>query len=94
MSAAGFGGIEGAIKRGVEEAFKRGFDAGVAHQKKADPPPKAKQLRDLLNEAVGALQDLHHHATWDADGELTQEEFDTLMNAAEQALLKAAKVKR
>lgn len=41
-----------------EAAFKRGFDAGVAHQKKAGPSPRAKQYRDALKTVLLALKDL------------------------------------
>lgn len=40
-----------------EAIYKRGFDAGVEYQKKADPPPMAKALKkelDLLRSAARA----------------------------------------
>lgn len=33
-----------------EAAYKAGFDTGVAYQKKADPPPKARELGKQLRE--------------------------------------------
>lgn len=44
-----------ALTRAEEIAFGHGFDAGIAHQKKAAPSPKAKQYRD---EAIAARADL------------------------------------
>lgn len=34
----------GIYERAAELLMKRGFDAGVEHQKTASPPPKARQL--------------------------------------------------
>lgn len=47
-------------ERLAEEAFKRGFDAGVEHQKKAAPSPKAKQYRDALRNVLDALYEAHN----------------------------------
>lgn len=44
--------------RDAELEYKRGFDAGVAHQKKASPPPKAKELQQLLRKIHLTLSDV------------------------------------
>lgn len=43
----------------AEINFKAGFDKGVEFQKKAAPPPKAKQYRDALKAALDALREAH-----------------------------------
>lgn len=42
------------LERELELAFKRGFDAGIEHQKKAAPPPKARELAKQLEAARDA----------------------------------------
>lgn len=37
------------VTRALENAYKVGFDAGIEHQKKAAPPPKARELAKQLN---------------------------------------------
>lgn len=48
--------VDLSMSRAEERAFKRGFDAGLEHQKKAAPAPKAKQYRDeaVVARALGA----------------------------------------
>lgn len=39
------------IAHAAEAAFKRGFDAGVKHQREKSPPLKARELKHQLNSA-------------------------------------------
>jgi len=48
--------VESAVRRGIEEAYKRGFDAGVQHQREAAPPLRARELKKQLD-AVQAERD-------------------------------------
>lgn len=42
----------------AEKKFKEGFDAGMAYQKKANPPPKARDLAKQLDEGRAACRAL------------------------------------
>lgn len=44
------------LARFREEAHKRGFDAGIEYQKKADPPPMAKALKKELEQLRAAAR--------------------------------------
>lgn len=46
--------VDEAITRGLEQAYKCGFDAGIEHQRKAAPPPKARELAKQLDAARDA----------------------------------------
>lgn len=49
---------EGTLRRALEESYKRGHDAGVAHQRGAKPPLKAREYRDQAVEARAELANL------------------------------------
>lgn len=54
---------QGDLTRAEELAYKRGFDAGIAHQKKADPPPKAREMKKQRDDLLAALKALMDHTT-------------------------------
>ena len=54
FKSTGFQHLDATIDRALEKAFKAGFDAGVEHQKKAAPPPKARELAKQLEAARDA----------------------------------------
>lgn len=54
FKSTGFQHLDAKINRAIEQSFKEGFDAGIAHQKKAAPPPKARELAKQLEAARDA----------------------------------------
>ena len=56
FKSTGFQHLDASIERAIEQAYKLGFDAGIEHQRKASPPPKARELAKQL-EAVTAERD-------------------------------------
>lgn len=54
FKSTGFQHLDATIDRALEKAYKLGFDAGVEHQKKAAPPPKARELAKQLEAARDA----------------------------------------
>jgi Tfp pilus assembly protein PilO len=73
----------------AEINFKAGFDKGIEFQKKATPPPKAKQYRDALKEAYEALVAVDLH-----DTESTPAERSMVRVRVEKAITKAEAVLR
>lgn len=57
----------------AERKYKEGFDAGIAYQKRADPPPKAhalkRQLVELAKSAQQLIANIDSLCTCDEDGE-------------------------
>ncbi|MFZ5440487.1 MAG: hypothetical protein ACOZQL_10790 [Myxococcota bacterium] len=64
------------MSREEELAYKRGFDAGSEHQKKSDPPPKARDLQKQLEKVRDELAVVH-------------EEYRRLTAALEEMRLRA-----
>lgn len=68
------------MTRGEEQAFKRGYDKGRADQKKADPPPKAKQYRDELDALALEVRELL--SEYARDGKLSIVRITAISTAA------------
>ena len=54
FKSTGFQHLDASIERAIEQAYKLGFDAGIEHQRKASPPPKARELAKQLDAARDA----------------------------------------
>lgn len=80
------------IQRCVEEAYKRGFDAGVEFQRAKAPPLKAREMREQRDEANEALRLLlartEDPCTCDEDREHPRCDFHGALDSARRVLSK------
>lgn len=77
-----------------EQIYRAGFDAGRAHQKKAEPPPKAKQYRDECDDLIEALQEVNDQSLCAIGQDSWLEVQDRLLGLSDIATKAIAKVRR